>query len=439
MHDWPVAHFFRRWLRSAISKARGDRRGAVAMIMGLSLSVMLGVAGLAVDASMWQYTKNDAQGAADAAAMSAVTSAIAGNSSGRIASEVYSVAAINGFVRGNGATVTLNNPPANGNYAGNVNAYEVIISELGPRYFSLLYTKGAPTIAARAVALVTVSGGAGCVISLATSGAQAVVASNGAGVSLNGCGLYANSNNADAFDLSGGASFSAQSIQLAGNYKISNGARLTGTVSTGASPITDPYASYAIPSYSGCTKSNYSIGGGAAVTLPTSGTGVTVFCNGLAIGNGATVTVPAGIYIIDGGSLDFGGGASITGTGVTFIITSHTGTGIGYFTIDNGVSVTLTAPTTGPTAGIVLWVDKKAAATDNPSSFAGGSSASLTGAVYAPSSSVAFSNGTSNASACTQVVANTVSFVGGASFKHNCAGTGVRDPTTTTQSGKPVE
>ena len=154
MRDWPAAHFVRRWLRSVVMGLNDDRRGAVAMIMGLSLSVMLGVTGLTVDASMWQYHTNSAQCAADAAVMSAVTSAIAGDSIARIQSEAYSVAAAAGYVRGKDVSVVLNNPPTSGGYSGNVNAYEVIITETQPRYFSLLYTKGGPTVYARAVRLV---------------------------------------------------------------------------------------------------------------------------------------------------------------------------------------------------------------------------------------------------------------------------------------------
>jgi Flp pilus assembly protein TadG len=407
------------------------------MIMGLSLSVMLGVGGLAVDASMWQYKKNDAQGAADAAAMSAVTSAIAGDSIARIQSEAYSIAAVGGFVRGENATVTLNNPPSTGAYAGNANAYEVIITETQSRYFSVLYTKGSPTVYARAVGLVTSTSIASCVVSLASSGSGAISLSGNGSVDLTNCNLDANSSSKTSLSLNGNALVAAQGVNLVGGYSTSGNASIvTPSLVTGGSPVTDPYAGRTIPSYSGCNKTNYSATGG---TLPNYGA-VTVYCGGLSFSSNTAVTVPAGIYIIDGGNFTISGNASVTGTGVTFILTSSTGTGIGTFSVSGNGSVNLTAPTTGPTAGIVFWVDKRASSSAT-SSYSGNGTGNLTGAIYAPSSSVNYSGNGSSSNGCTQIVSDTSTFTGNATLSHNCAGTGVADPTSGggAKSGKPVE
>ncbi len=440
MPGWLAAHSLRSWLRSVVRKAKDDRRGAAAMIMGLTLPVMVGVAGLAVDVSMWQYNKNNAQGAADAAAISAVASAIAGDSTGRIRSEAYSVAATAGYVRGQNATVTLNNPPTSGAYSGNVNAYEVIITETQPRYFSALYMKGGPTIYARAVALVTKTSIASCVVSLASSGSGAVSLSGNGSVDLTNCNLDANSTDKTALSLNGNALVAAQGVNLAGGYSTSGNASIqTPSLVTNGSPVTNPYANRVIPSYSGCDQTNYSATGG---TLPNVGA-VTVYCGGLSFTSNTTTTVPAGIYIIDGGNFTISGNASVTGTGVTFILTnsstSATAT-IGTFSVSGNGSVTLTAPTTGPTAGIVFWVDKRASSSAT-SSYTGNGTGNLTGAIYAPSSAVNYSGNGSSSNGCTQIVSNTSSFTGNATLSHYCTGTGVADPTVGggTRSGKPVE
>jgi hypothetical protein len=48
----------------------------------------------------------------------------------------------------------------------------------------------------------------------------------------------------------------------------------------------------------------------------------------------------------------------------------------------------------------------------------------LTGALYFPSQTVVFSNGSSNSSDCTQLIAWRIEFKGGTKFNSNCEGTG---------------
>jgi hypothetical protein len=48
----------------------------------------------------------------------------------------------------------------------------------------------------------------------------------------------------------------------------------------------------------------------------------------------------------------------------------------------------------------------------------------ITGAIYMPTQLVQFSNGASNPSGCTQLVAGQIQFTGGANFSNNCAGLG---------------
>jgi hypothetical protein len=72
---------------------------------------------------------------------------------------------------------------------------------------------------------------------------------------------------------------------------------------------------------------------------------------------------------------------------------------------------------------LVFFQDPKApnSGTDN---FQGGASETLTGALYFPSQTVIYSNGTNSSSTCTQLVAWHIQFVGGSSFNSNCGGTG---------------
>jgi hypothetical protein len=124
-----------------------------------------------------------------------------------------------------------------------------------------------------------------------------------------------------------------------------------------------------------------------------------------------------------GGTFSLQGGVTVTGSGVTIILT---GNGSNYATanIANNATLNLTAPTSGSTAGVAIWADG-AGPTTNSSTIAGGASMNITGALYFPTQTVNFSNGASNGSSCTQLIAYDVNFSGSGSFSNaSCASAG---------------
>jgi Flp pilus assembly protein TadG len=92
-----------------------DCTGAAAVMLALALSSILGVAGLSTEVAAWYMTKRTMQGAADAAAYTAVTAKGAGASVAQLTTEARSIASGYDFVAGSaGVTVTVNNPPLSG-------------------------------------------------------------------------------------------------------------------------------------------------------------------------------------------------------------------------------------------------------------------------------------------------------------------------------------
>jgi hypothetical protein len=144
------------------------------------------------------------------------------------------------------------------------------------------------------------------------------------------------------------------------------------------------------------------------------------------MGNGGNVRMNPGVYIINGGTFSVQGGVTLIGTGVTIVLTGS-GTNFTYTTVSigNGANVTLSAPTTGPTAGLVFFQDPNAPSSGT-NNFQGGASLKLTGALYFPSQTVIYANGTTSSSSCTQLIAASIQFQGGATFNSNCANTGVQ-------------
>jgi Flp pilus assembly protein TadG len=392
---------------------RRSRRGSVAIMIALALPVIIGMVALGTEIAFLLFKQRQMQLVADAAALGGATALQSGHPA--FGTEARGISGFLGFVDGGaaGATVTVNNPPLTGPQVSNDGAVEVIISQ--PQTLSMvsLFRSGLFSVGARAVA--TAGAGSVCILQLG-SGSTGFSMSNGAVANLTGCGLAVDSTNQAALSLSGGAVLNAQSVSVAGSASINNGAAInpSGVLKTSQPAVSDPYASTAMPSYSGCGGGNGKSYGFGNWTLNPG-----VYCNGVSFSNAANVTMNPGVYFIDRGNFNVGGGAQLTGTGVTIVLTSSTGSNYANLTIGNGATVTLSAPTSGATAGILFFGDRNAPQ-GNTSSVGGGVTPTLTGALYFPSQTMIFQNGASNPSGCTQLIAGTIQLTGGSKFQNNC-------------------
>jgi hypothetical protein len=220
----------------------------------------------------------------------------------------------------------------------------------------------------------------------------------------------------------------------AGNYTIAGGIYNGGgsTLSIGAGSSANSFnigpgsAGYAINTAGGTTAAlgdmtsgtfqavgNLSTGGGSTLTLSAA---PAHDLNG-AFSLAGTATLGAGIYTVAGSFAlgAGGGGGNVTGTGVT-IITSGT------FSVAAGYSnVTLTAPTSGTTQGLVVASNGIGGA-----SFSEGASGnSLSGVFYFPSAPITLSgagNVGSSAGQCLELIGSTISLSGGSALASTCAG-----------------
>jgi hypothetical protein len=359
------------------------------------------------------------QGSADEGAYSAALAITKGASP---TLNAKAVTAQTGFVDGqDGVVVSVINPPTTGSHAGNSQAVDVDITQPQQVWFANLFLSSPPVAEVRAEALAGVSGN-DCVLALDPTASGAVSTQGSSAVNLGGCNLQVNSSSSTALTVSGSSQLSTDAVSLTGNYTVGSTAQLNTNVIDGpaAPTISDPYAGVSIPSYSGCDYNHKVVN--STVTLQPG-----VYCNGLTINGTGVVTLNPGIYIIDQGSLSIMGGAVVntnTATspyGVTFILTSSSGSNYASVTINGGSTVNLTAPTTGPTAGLVFYQDRNDTKTANLN---GGAGESFTGALYFPSATLNYS-GDAGSSTCTQIVADQVNFTGNSTINSNCTGTGV--------------
>ncbi len=396
-----------------------DERGSVAVQIALTLVVILGMVSLGAEVTSVLLKQRRMQTAADSAAVAGATALGAGTN---VTLEADAVAAANGFTNGvDEVTVTVNNPPLTGTHAANSSAVEVIVKQPQTLPLASLIYSGTWTPGARAVALIS-SSASYCALQLDTSATAGVLISNGADVNMNACGLGANATGSTAVTINGGAKLTATSLTVSGTTSVTNGGHLniSGTTSVNQPAMADPYASVNVPTYGACTYSSiYQPGWTNSLTLSPG-----VYCGGMNIANGIpNVVMNPGVYIIKGGTFTLGGGIKITGTGVTIVLT---GSGSNYATanIGNGVTVTLSAPTSGTMAGLLFYQDRNAP-NSGSNTLQGGAAMSLTGALYFPSQKLVLNNGAKTAAACTQLVAWRLEFQGGATLNSTCTGTGI--------------
>src|SRR5215831_17708785 len=136
------------------------RRGTVAVLVAICLTVILGIVAIAVDGGLLMEDRRQVQAAADAAALAAAIDLYNNYStnygldpSGTAAKSAQTTAAANGFANNVNATVVVNIPPKSGPFAGNTNGYaEVIIQTSQQRAFSRIFGNDNLTVTGRAVA-----------------------------------------------------------------------------------------------------------------------------------------------------------------------------------------------------------------------------------------------------------------------------------------------
>lgn len=255
--------------------------------------------------------------------------------------------------------------------------------------------------------------GRGCVLALSRTASGAVTGQGGASAMFDDCTVYANSSSATALVAGDAVTLSAMSVGVVGGVAGAHTFSTQDGIRTGIAPIDDPYAGVTFPEVGDCTRRNF-----AAASTGTIEPGV--YCGGMRFDAGADVVLSPGLYVLDGGDLTIRSGAIVYGNGVTFAFTKRSGAHWARATIDRNAVVTLNAPETGPTGGILLFGDR-AIPVGTAFSLNGGAAQSLGGVIYLPTGAVNYAGGGRAARGCTQIIGDTVTFSGTAVVRLDCA------------------
>ncbi len=398
---------------------RLDRRASVAIVTAIVGGTLAAFVALGVDVSVWQSNRSAMQGAADQAAMAASYAIASGTAAAE--REARGLAAAYGYQDGvSGVSVAVNIPPRSGAYAGTARAIEVAISQPQQVFLAGMILDAPPNATARAVA---VPGPVStCIMALSPTGYG--IADAGLGTVATNCNIYVNS---AASGL--GCDVSLVGVVAVVGYDVflgqppCGGLGLTTVSAThrlraNAAPAADPYAARVIPA---ATRPCMPQPSPLQLLSPVLTLNPGTYCSTIAaLGN---VVLNPGVYVFDGADLVLGAAATLTGNNATLVFTSSSGGYYGTLTAVGAVTLRLTPMTTGPTAGMALWLDPNGA---RPLTFLTAlSTLSVTGAIYAPASTVDVIG--VSATTCTQLVAWRIIFAGATSFRHGCSGYGTAD------------
>jgi Flp pilus assembly protein TadG len=296
---------------------RKREAGQAIVVVALGLVVLLGALGLGIDFGYLRYQKRQMQTAADAAAIAAAAMLDFGNSSS-MTTAATTMTAKNGFTNGtSGVTVHVYNPPTDlpaGQGAGqdpnngNSKFVSVVVSQNQPTFFAKAFGVTSVPLSARAEG--AEGGGNNCIFALDPTGTGLAVDLLAAITSQ--CGIVVESSGGSALQCGLFAALNASSIGVVGGVSdflcgISPNPKTGISVPNPA----DPLAGTPVPPNAGSacgsrTASPYTGYAGSAGT-PSHGLQITahnqilnpgVYCGGITILPGATVTMNAGTYVL---------------------------------------------------------------------------------------------------------------------------------------------
>lgn len=429
-----------------------DRQGSISPMLTLLLIPIIGMLGMATEASSWFFAQRSMQAAADAAVLAAATNGCDATVATCVTAktpyfdaEAKSVATKFGFTNGvsNTQVAAVNNATCPAPATGS-NCYKVTIRRLMPLNLTRIVGFNGDTaldggraqsVQASAIASPKVKG-TYCLLALAggDAGTQGIRCNGCSMADLSGCRIGTN-----GYARCNGHDLNADISDAVGNQNNCGAGR---TGNTGVPKIDDPYAGLAgkIPATNPCSpidkKAGYpGVTLNGNVTLPA----VQPYCGTVTLGSNVTVTTPPGgsIMLVRNGSLDVKNFTltSAPGSGVTIIFTGPTISGFKPdYILTGGGTVDIVAPTSGDWSGVAMYQDP--ALTSGIDWSAAGSTPTwkITGLVYMSKADVTVSGvvgKASNGKNCFALVVNTFQGNGTAKFldQSECPQAGLKPPT----------
>lgn len=384
-----------------------DERGTVVLLTAICLTLLLSFLAFAIDIGNLYYRQRQLQTLADAAAMAGALEASTcgtGSPNCTLVQKAATTALTEGggvptptvFLQcapasGTGLLLTINNGPcalgtSDPNNA-NVNYVEAVVSAHVSAFFGEFIGLSSFQISARAEAGRAIPGGYSMFV--------------------NGLTLNSGANISDAAGTTGGIYDSGASMEDSGVTVSVGSYNVQGTVTNNCNCTTINPAPTKGATQTDPISTQISNGTLSAPGVPTTagtnspGTGGATNYTAGNYPNGVTFSgvcnLAAGVYYM-GSNVILNSGASISGSGVTIYLAS----GAGLNSNGNASYIDLSAPSSGPQAGVLFW-----GTSGSNIDLDTGSTSSLSGAIYDPAGTLTL-NSSSTATAYGVIVANSV-------------------------------
>lgn len=329
-----------RSIGAAFAKAK---EGTSAILLALVLPTLAGIAGFAADYSAATSGQQRLQAIVDSAALAIareMTVTPVDNTRAQALAEQYVAANIPANTP---YKIVVAAALAEANMAVKVNGQQQVATPFG----LLERFAGVSIISANALARVTASSAPQklCLVSLGEKLDGGIYLHNGSVISAPGCMFYSNSTKQEAVIIEAGSTLRAATVCARGGVK-NMASLIDATFVTDCPATVDPLAAKPEPPLSnGCDYNKVVIDTGIKTLQP--GT----YCGGLEIKANAKVTMNPGIYHFKNGHFYVKEMAEVRGNGVTLLFNGNKS----FFRFEESGLVEISAPVSGPTAGILIW------------------------------------------------------------------------------------
>jgi Flp pilus assembly protein TadG len=427
--------------RSAYRSRR--RSGNLTALAAILMVPLVGVLAIVLDGGCLYATRRQAQTAADAAALAAAVDLYnyyptnhGYDKSGTAAHSALTTAKANGYNndgKTNSVIVNINTTSSSnvtylqGQFKGKKlpqNYVEVVITVNQPRFFSAIWGSGSFQVPGHAVARAKYASASPGILILDPKDSNSLDTTAAGGIFVTGGGsIVVDSNSSSGASITNSGNVEAQNFYFSGNpgYSTSNTGKFIagtgGSINTNAPPTPDPLATMPEPSQPAAAPAMQVFNGNTLVA--TVGAGQSYNGNNMNISydanngvkisglsaNQSVVLQPGyygGINISAGGGnvtlADSGGGqpglyyigsqglSTTNGTNISGSNVLLYSAGTGNISLTGKGNLTLSAPTSGPYAGMALWQERSSNKQISITSYG---TMSVQGAIYAAAAKVA--------------------------------------------------
>jgi hypothetical protein len=314
-----------------------SRHASMALWASMLLAVGALISGGVVDYVSLRIQQGEVQATADRAALAAAGELVTGDAAkDRVLEVAKAHVAANRHLD---ATVTAELLEDGG-------GVRVTVSSPPRVYFPGPIGANAGPVVAEAVAEVFGETQNLCVIALDKDSDRSISLDSNAVLQAPNCSVYSNSTKPKGISVLSNAQIEANLICSAGG-KEGSVSNYSPTPMLDCPPMEDPLASRPPPPVGPCNFNNFTKADYTGEISPG------VYCKGLQIHGNSKVTMKPGVYVIKEGDFRIDSNSEVTGAGVGVFLTGQKAR----FEFTSNAKVNLSAPKTGPMAGLLLMED----------------------------------------------------------------------------------